>query len=229
MSLALCSCQQPLFYESHTADCVGSLSDLALSLSPIEDDTAVIEYHWSKYQANLDSELAGVLETMKKFCTMVNGAAETGHKLPEQMLLHVMSSAMYRLLCLRFSTGSINEAVRLGLLAFCSQIFLQWRGFRPPHLQLASRYKNSLLDCNSSDEATPETLLWLLMIGTLSVFDEMDSFWLKPWLRSTVELCQARSWTQLRHIMGSFLWIGFIHDQPGKDTFNSLVLSGHCL
>jgi hypothetical protein len=63
---------------------------------------------------------------MERFCWLMNLAAENKQRLPPEALLQIMASIMYRLLDMKFEIGSPDEAIRLGLLAFSSNIFLQW-------------------------------------------------------------------------------------------------------
>lgn len=67
-------------------------------------------------------------------------------------------------------------------------------------------------------------------MGVMSGFIETDSDWWKPPLRMHAGLSAAGSWTEARHLMESFLWIGRLHDTPGKeilaDTISSPEASG---
>ena len=77
--------------------------------------------------------MAAVWAAMSEFYDLSNAAAEEGGaKMAEEAFLHSMGSIMYRLLYQRFETGSLNEAFRLGLLAFSSPIFLHWNKVELP-------------------------------------------------------------------------------------------------
>lgn len=138
--------------------------------------------------------------------------------------METMTSVMYRLLDIKFETGSIAEALRLGLLAFSSHIFLQWQDIRRPYIQFSAAYKDCLVSLKSLDGVSSHIVLWLLMVGGVSVFGASDDEWLKPWLRANSQLCKVRSWPAMRGVMESFIWIGALHDKPGKDLFESALL-----
>ncbi|KAI1461932.1 hypothetical protein F4805DRAFT_188175 [Annulohypoxylon moriforme] len=89
-------------------------------------------------------------------------------------------------------------------------------------------------DSSSSDDGnnvssspplwSSQLLLWLLTIGHISIFDSSDGdTWLKPWLRVNLDLCGVRSWSAMRGVLGSFMWVGIVHDVPGKSLFNSTM------
>ncbi|KAI1759219.1 hypothetical protein GGR53DRAFT_527819 [Hypoxylon sp. FL1150] len=141
-----------------------------------------------KFIGSLDTELARAWEVTKQFSTLVNHAAGAHQKLPKEYLLDTMVSVMYPILPMppdHCEHGSLDEAVRLGLLAYCSSVFLQWAGRNClVNLQLPE-----LIEDNSGDSSSLSLLLWLLMIGAVSVFSDFYDAWLKPWLRVNIELC----------------------------------------
>lgn len=148
---------------------------------------------------------------------------------------------MYTLLQMNFSrtTNPINEAIRLGLLAFCSHTFLQRRGIRLPNDYLYKNYRTCFEDINTQPPRGGKTSsqwisLWFLMIGKISIFtsdtdaDDDSVPWIKSSLRENlIDLIGLNknycSWPQLRLILKSrFLWIDILHDGPGKMIFESV-------
>lgn len=200
--------------------------------------TSAPSLEYCKFTGNLDPELARAWEVTKKFSVLVNHAASTRQKLPKEFLLDTMASVMYPILHLpsgHFELGSLDEAIRLGLLAYCSSVFLQWAGVRLPYMHFPAMYRNCLVnlrlpelneDSNSDNSSSP-LLLWLLMVGAVSVFGDCDNAWLKPWLRVNIELCGgSNSWDVIQRVLSSFIWIGLVHDVPGKAVFHSASSSG---
>lgn len=132
-----------------------------------------------------------------------------------------MASVIYRLLDMTyFEGGSIEEAVRLGLLAFSSSVFLQWKQLGLSYEHLATRYRDCLSTLEYSDVPSP-LLLWLLMVGAVSVFGPADDEWLKPWLRATINMSELQTWNDMQDIMQSLMWIELVLDKPGKEVFES--------
>ncbi|KAI0385753.1 hypothetical protein F5Y04DRAFT_244576 [Hypomontagnella monticulosa] len=89
---------------------------------------------------------------------------------------------------------------------------------------------------DSSGVCPRPLLLWLLTVGAvsvlgdhaLSVFGEGDSeldydLWLRSRLRANAELCGVESWFVMRALLSSFMWVGLVHDAPGKAIFESAM------
>ncbi|PCH06343.1 Hypothetical protein PENO1_017810 [Penicillium occitanis (nom. inval.)] len=135
-----------------------------------------------------DKKLAESWDTLSNFCHLVNSAADKNIKLSDQILLNTMGSVMYALLGMNFSTTNpINEAIRLGILAFCSHIFLERRGIRLPNGYLRENYRSACFEDVPRDNASSSRWfsLWFLMIGKISIFtsdnhaDDDYSAWIK--------------------------------------------------
>lgn len=171
---------------------------------------------------DIDEELARAWRVMSDFCSVINFAADSGQRISTETFLDTMASVVYRLLDMRFEAGSSDEAIRLGLLTFSCSVFLQWRylGMRYPHF--TSMVRDCLARLKSS-QISSQLLLWLLMVGAVSVFDASDDEWLKPLLFVNIGLCEIDSWKKMQDLMKSFLWIGLVYDKPGKGVFDSTV------
>lgn len=170
---------------------------------------------------NIDEELGHSWHAVKKFCSIINSAAEHKRRLPKEILLTTMPPIMYRLLNMTFESGSFNEAIRLVQLAFSSHVFLHWQGVKYPHTYLPESYRNCLLTLKFPSGSSPHVLCWLLMMGAISIFSPADDVWLIPWIQVNLKLCEAESWNKLRHQLKQFLWIDILHDQLGKSIFDA--------
>lgn len=173
---------------------------------------------------NMDNELSRAWAVMFEFCSVINFAVESEQRISTETFLETMSSVVYRLIGMNFDDDSSNEAIRLGLLAFMSSIFLQWKdlGISYPHFN--SMFKSCLTGFALPQNAmSPHPLLWLLMVGAVSVFDVADDVWLQPLLQVNIRLCGIYEWSQMRTFLGSFMWIGLVYDKPGKVVFESAI------
>jgi hypothetical protein len=68
-------------------------------------------------------------------------------------------------------------------------------------------------------------MLWLLMVGAISAFTPSEDVWLKECLRKHIDRCQLKSWTEVRNVCKSFMWIDILLDGPGKGIFDSALSS----
>lgn len=185
-----------------------------------------------RFLSKLDSQLAAAWINMSRFCAQVNAAAEEdGPKVTEEMLLQNMTSIMYPLLHQRFQKGSLDEAVRFGLLAFSSPIFLHWNRVELPDRRFTSAYLEELAVVTlSGADIAPQERLWLFVVGALSMSHEPESMsWLLPGLRMDIEQCGVKTWSDMQDVLKSFLWVGLVYDVPSEDVFASMYPSGLAL
>lgn len=181
------------------------------------------------FPAKLDSELAAVWVATSTFCTLVNRTAATPQakaRITEQDFLTNMGAIMYRLLHQRYTPGSLDEAFRLGLLAFSSPIFLNWNRVELPDPRFTSAYRQALAELeNTNCNITPQEHLWLLMVAAVSMTHEPAGLaWLAPRLRTAIDMCGMSIWDSLRALLTSFLWVGLVYDHPGKGVFESVLM-----
>jgi hypothetical protein len=174
---------------------------------------------------SIDRELAVIWAATRRFCGLVNRAAKSKHKLSERTLLQAMTSIMYRLLHKSSAAHSCDETIRLALLAFCAQSFLQLPNLQIQDTFLPGAYRECLVSGLIPENGSPQLLLWLQMVGAVTVFGTADHAWLKPLLQSSCEKCGVDSWSELADVMNSFIWIGLVFDKPGQAIFSSLISS----
>lgn len=212
--------------ESTSSESLLRYPDQTLHFIPQKIDTVDSRYKTEEFLNNIDDDLATAWGVVQRFCCMINLAAEANHKFPQADLLHTMASVMYRLLYMHFEHGSLDEVIRIGLLAFSSSIFLQWQDVRPSYSHLPNAYRGCLAGLKGMEGVAPPPLLWLLFIGAISVFSEPeDHAWLKLWLQREIGSSGVQSWGGMRQILKSFLWIDLVHDKPGQKVFDSVVAS----
>ncbi|KAI1138436.1 hypothetical protein F5Y05DRAFT_384082 [Hypoxylon sp. FL0543] len=193
-------------------------------LSSLMPHATKTPYNPDKFPSNMNDELALTWRTLERFCFLIDSVSESRSRLTQQEFLNAMASVMYRLLNMEFGISSTDGVIRLGLLAFSSSVFLQWKQMRLPYAHFTALYKDSLMRVQIS-EIPVQLQLWLLTVGAISVFGEEDQEWLRPWLRVTMNLCQIGSWTDMRDILCTFMWIGLAHDELGKGVFDTTYVS----
>lgn len=189
-------------------------------------------YSSVKFLEHIDEELIQVWEILSTFCSVINYAVESGQCISTETFLDTMVSVMYRLLNMGpLLSDSRDELFRLGLLAFSSTIFLQWKQLGVAYAHLTSTLRVYLVAaCRQTPPSTsasipPQIKLWLLMIGAVSVFEGPSNDWLKPLMIANVRLCEIDSWCKLRDLLKSFMWIDLVHDKMGKSIFDSTMAS----
>ncbi|KIN08820.1 hypothetical protein OIDMADRAFT_175530 [Oidiodendron maius Zn] len=185
--------------------------------------SAADKYHTPAiYLDGIDKELAQTWRVISEFCAVINFAVQSEQRISTETFLDTMASVIYRLLDMRFDANSKNEAIRLSLLAFSSSIFLHWKRFGMSYPHLVSVYKDCLARMTLS-EIPPQLLLWILVVGAISILDAANIEWLNPVLLTNIDICEIESWNTMQDLLKSFIWIGLIHDKPGKEVFDTAL------
>jgi hypothetical protein len=176
------------------------------------------------HDIGMDAQLAPAWMVLSDFCSVVNFAADSKQRITVGTFLDTMASVMYRLLDMHFEVSSSDETICLGLLCFSCSVFLQWQHLGVSYSLLASVFRGSFATLTAtSSHLSPQLVLWLLMTGAVSVFDGSDDAWFNPLLRETMRTCKVDSWSEMRDLLMSFMWIGLVHDKTGKRVFDSAV------
>jgi hypothetical protein len=170
-----------------------------------------------------DPELSRTWLFMQEFCYRVNLASRDRQRLPLRMFLVAMASVMYRILHKEFEAGSYNEALRLGLLAFTSQIFLYSDMIKLVHKDLAEMFRNCARNFDIVDTDSAHFVPWLLITMGSSAFVETTSEWFMPLLHAKLKLTRVTCWQELLVILRSFLWIDHLQDKPARDIYAALM------
>lgn len=188
---------------------------------PIAETSSGIGTPSQPVASSISSDLQQAWTAMEKFCLSINCAARHNRRLPKEILLTNMGSVMYRIVRMKCEPSSVDEAIRLGLLAFSSHIFLRVQDVPIPHTYFPNLYRDCLLGLPSG-AIPPLSLVWLLMVGGISLFTAADDHWFLPWLRSCLDTLEANHWDELRDRMKRFLWIEVLHDKPGRAIFDTV-------
>lgn len=218
LGLALLNCSDHVFYRQNEQPVIKYPEKVLPAANDKMHSQASTEL-----AENMNDELALAWRVMTKFCSLVNLGTQTQRLVRPEIIHETMTALMYRLLDMDFAAGTIDEAVRQGLLAFSYHVFLQWQDIRPPYHPFPLMYKTCLLDLQLMDGVPPTLMLWLLMTAAHSIFNTRDERWLMEGLRKYINSCQAREWKDMRDILKTYMWISLLDDESGKEIFDVLI------
>ena len=219
LSIALLNGSDPVFYDADSEP----LPEYPLKLVlDIDED---MSSHDNIPMMNMDQDLATAWRVMRRFCFIVNLGMQTRRFVHPNIIQETMTAVMYRLLHMRFSTSSLDESLRLGLLTFCCHVFLQWHDIKTPHRDFAVKFRQCVEELVCVDDKYDEMMLWLLMVGSISLLEMDQDAWLFASLRRCVKRGGAQTWKETQEVLKSFMWIPVLDDQPGKRIFGSLRLN----
>ncbi len=125
----------------------------------------------------VDSRLATIFRDLQYLGALLNTAAVRNRTIGEKQFHEIVHSIQRRLMHLQCTLPDLlGECFRLGMLAFLATLFqVPQTPFSYPYLE------TRLKEACQSIETTPnrrDLLLWLLMVGAMTVYKPND-----PWLR----------------------------------------------
>lgn len=176
----------------------------------------------TKIIAHAGTDLATAWSVMRRFCLLANLGTQT-HRLVSTTVIHeTMASVMYRLISKDDTPDSSVEAVRLALLAYSYHIFLQWRGVKLPFYRLQTALRVCILVLQRDGQLSSRFMLWMLVVGAVSVFDVHEEAWLRTALRHYASKCEVKTWEEAQAMLKSFLWLPILDHKSGRSVWNML-------
>lgn len=203
-------------------------------MSAAKDTGPAVQMSFSDLSSFLDSidlRLRRVWNDVSEFVRAANIATQCKRSIDNELYQETMVSIHYRLANLCFDMDSINEPIRLALLAFTSTLFLQWRGIKIRYEYLAQRLNMAMTSLRHNNRGVPVRLaLWIYIIAAISVLDEREKVYLQPALIEVIRELEFGSWDEVRLMLKSILWVDVLHDPLAKemveDTLSAPELFG---
>ena len=174
----------------------------------------------------LDWKLGNCWKDLHAFSCMSNLAYQTTRKLSPDTYNEMMISILYRLTNLSFEQDVLQEAIRTGLLTFSSTIFLTRLYMKQPYEHLFHLFGSALFKlCQSASiMVPPPIMLWLMILYHLVAYIQPAlEDWQSVWLGEAISLTGVSAWPEAHGVLKSIMWVGFVHDAPGRKVFDAAV------
>lgn len=169
----------------------------------------------------LDKRLANVWKDLQEFAMLGNLAHQTSRKLQPNTFSEIMVSILYRLLALPFPESPIEDALRVGMMAFTATIFFRWRSMNQRQKYLDDMFRDALSKLKEASSQPPlGVLFWLLMLWSITVSPGDDM--IAEWRHGVVQDLGLCSWPEAQKVLKSVLWIGCLFDNSGQQAFDSV-------
>lgn len=177
-------------------------------------------------ETSLDTRLHNVLKDLHALSCISNAAYQTTRKISPDTYNEIMISILYRLINMSLHTDPLQEAIRTGLLALSSTIFLQRHFIKNDFEHLLSLFGNALKQMRESthiDIPIP-IVIWLAILPhVVGQKEASPASWQNSLLDDAILRSGTDTWLQVREILGSVVWIGFIHDRIGKQAYEAAM------
>jgi hypothetical protein len=177
------------------------------------------------FYQGLDMRLRFIWDDLGECCRSVKIATQCGLDIDKEIYEDLMLSVHYRLLHVRFTPGTNNALMQLGLNTFASSIFLQRRGQHISYKFLHDQFKGQLsLQDIVRHDIPPSVLLWLCTIYATVLSGEDDIDWLHPIVAELLRRQELASWAEINVLLKSVLWVDELNEVASKQIVESILL-----
>lgn len=174
------------------------------------------------FVSDLETDLAKIWRVVRSFCLLANLATQSELCIPAATMYGTMTAVIYRLLHMSFSVDSLDETIRLGLLAFTHHIFLQWKDICISCNGFSERYRLYLRRQSPEQSVASYVMLWLLMVAAVSVFRISEESWLQETIQKQMEECGIRTWKDMQEALKACMWIPLLDDERAKQVYEGM-------
>lgn len=217
--MALATGHPPLFSTDSTQEPTLPLLTLPAQLTASATSIVITNHRLRK-----------IWEALACFCSMTNEAASGAKRLSEKVLLHTMASAMYGLLSISVDLDATDEAIRLGMLCFCSSAFLRWRHIRVPFQWLQNRCRRAMnrLEESCQEHFDTRLMLWLFLTYWIAfrplLVDESDD--VRSRIVGMIHSLDLTTFESIKTSLSSMLWIDIIYDPLAQNLCDKIFAHG---
>lgn len=213
-----------LFRENISWDCFLS----GRGLIRCGHETQEVLANW--FSETLDQRLCNIWKDLHVFSCMSNLAYQTTGKLSPDTYNETMISILYRLAHLSLEKGTLQEAVRIALLAYTSTLFMIRPLMQKPYKHLFTLLNSSMLEIYHSasvEKLPPCLLLWLIMVFYMITKGFQNAGeWSHTWLQNAISATRMSTWPEMRQALKSVMWVDFVHDEIGQEAFKTAMSTG---
>jgi hypothetical protein len=217
LSLAIKSWKRPIFFHGSVSQAPYLAINRGVRSNGNDNgDTSLTQ--------RFDPSLRVLWNDLRHFARMNHSGQNQKQKLRRDTFSGIMLSILSRLLDLSARLSSLDEAFRLGMIAYVSLLFLRWESgkhdFR--HLRHILGVTLESIQGEVSYNIPVQGQFWLLFMWHMLQPEEEESQPLADWLVELVGLCP--SWSDARKLLDSIIWISSVNDAEGKAVYDSAKL-----
>jgi hypothetical protein len=184
---------------------------------------------WNPLIKLFDEHLLATFALVRSLTVAMNQALEDDIEINPLIFEAATTSIRSRLLASSVSTGEPEQKIMNELCCLGIQIYQVSITDHLPlrldidRLDLLSRLRNRLRDAGPELILYPYLYLWLVFIGGIVAPNNDDRSWFAARLNQVAEGLALCDWHPLKSTLESFLWVGKLHDEPGRLLWNDTV------
>ncbi|KAK1847035.1 hypothetical protein CCHR01_10315 [Colletotrichum chrysophilum] len=177
----------------------------------------------------VSSVVCQLVSDIERCCFMFNDICEKRRPtLASYDFQGTLVSLCHRLVRIRLADNStfstVQKACLSGLACYISSLMLQFG--RQRHLRcdlLRDELKGVIEEMLGDVSCSGQVRLWLLLLGSISVFELEDDSWLLPLLHLEIKISGLQEWMQIEAEMRRFTWICSFHCPQGKAIWTKVL------
>jgi hypothetical protein len=116
----------------------------------------------------------------------------------------------------------LYESIRLATIVYSFLVVFPASATIVPFTELSIRIKKQLLNIDTSYKTlgTMKTLVWILFMGGVSSLGSEERSWFVLKLTTISNSIDLQSWTDVKRLLESFLWLGNTNDADGMKIWS---------
>ena len=176
-----------------------------------------------------DCQLRRIMMDFMTVSTLLNSDLSRS-KMDPYAFQEIFISLCYRLLHLYPLSGQrpsneVDNAYYLGLLALLTTFLFQHGPRRLPYHLLAAKLR-SVVTLKAEGTALTDTgLLWLLLVGGISVFGDEDKICILSRTKACFSSLNIDSWESALKEITKYPWINAVHSKAGQTLWKEILWS----
>lgn len=166
----------------------------------------------------VDCRVAAIFRDLQHLARRTNKATSG-----QESELHAgLWTAQYRLFQLAGGLDDIvGECLRVAMLTFLATTF-QVLGSRIRYEHVTNRFRVLCCAIETSTQQLQELMFWMLMVGTMVLFDHDEPWLCEIWRFLVLPLTRGQEWVDVQGRLQSFIWINVSNESIGKQTFEKM-------
>ncbi|RDW91749.1 hypothetical protein BP5796_01143 [Coleophoma crateriformis] len=170
----------------------------------------------------VDDRVAAIFQDLQGLARSMNAAASSQRVMLASDFHAGVMSIQYRLFELHSKLNDIiSEWIRVAMLASLTTTF-QVMGSRIKYQYLTDRLRELCCAVEVSTEELRPVMFWVLMVGTIALFDSGEPWLSKKWRLDVLPLVRGLQWEDAKRLLKRFIWIDACNEKAGTATFNKI-------
>ncbi|RDW79356.1 hypothetical protein BP6252_03994 [Coleophoma cylindrospora] len=171
----------------------------------------------------VDDRVAAIFQDLQGLARSMNAATSSQRVMLASDFHAGVMSIQYRLFKLHSKLNDIiSEWIRVAMLASLTTTF-QVMGSRIKYQYLSNRLQELCCAVEVSTEELRPVMFWVLMVGTVALFDSEEPWLSEKWRLDVLPLVRGLQWEDAKRLLKRFIWIDACNGKAGRAIFNKII------